>query len=161
MKYGYCKNHSAIWAVNSRGLCDICTKEKHERSAASKGRVAKSSRKSVAKMEQNVTEWQRRNQSFVSTEKKRVIRHRSDANKELIRKELEMFNEIWNERDRKCRICEKVLTVFNPILFHHIRTKGAKPELRLEKSNIALLCDSCHIGEHGFRPKLDREGNLK
>lgn len=153
MKYGYCKNHSSIWAVNSRGLCDICTKEKHERSAESKGMVTNAAR--------NVTEWQRRNEAFILPKKKNPIKNRSENNKELVRQEVEMFNEIWNERERKCRICQKSLTVFNPILFHHLRTKGARPELRLEKSNIVLLCDCCHISEHGFRPKLDREGNLK
>lgn len=82
-------------------------------------------------------------------------------NKDIIKQELGLFNEIWNERPRICKICQRVLTVFNPILFHHLKTKGSHPELRLEKSNIVLLCDACHMGEHSFKPKLDRYGNLK
>ena len=37
MKYGYCINHSNTYAVNAKKLCGICTKERHERSAGSRG----------------------------------------------------------------------------------------------------------------------------
>lgn len=96
-----------------------------------------------------------------ATTKNKTIKHRSEKNKDIIKQELGLFNEIWNERPRICKICQRVLTVFNPILFHHLKTKGSHPELRLEKSNIVLLCDACHMGEHSFKPKLDRYGNLK
>lgn len=176
MKYGYCKNHSAIYAVNAKGLCQECTAERHAKAAESKGLTIKK------KTNDTIIEWRRRNESYSGlpspdtrgrssqlslevqksvTSKKKHLKHRSEKNKELVRKELGVFNEIWNERPRFCKICERVLTVFNPILFHHLRTKGSSPELRLEKSNIVLLCDSCHMGEHSFKPKLDRDGNLK
>ena len=175
MKYGYCKNHSAIYAVNAKGLCQECTAERHAKSAESKGLIIKK------KTNDTALEWRRRNESYSSvrepdasdrrsqlslevqkkaTNKKTKINHRSEKNKDIIKQELGIFNEIWNERPRICKICQGVLTVFNPILFHHLRTKGSHTELRLEKSNIVLLCDQCHMGEHGFKPKLDREGNF-
>lgn len=176
MKYGYCKNHSAIYADNAKGLCKKCTAERHARSAESKGLIIKK------KTNDTVIEWRRRNESYPSisglnesdrqsqlslevqkkaTTKNKTIKHRSEKNKDIIKQELGLFNEIWNERPRICKICQRVLTVFNPILFHHLKTKGSHPELRLEKSNIVLLCDACHMGEHSFKPKLDRYGNLK
>lgn len=171
MKYGYCKNHSAIYADNAKGLCKKCTAERHARSAESKGLIIKEKTNDKRRNESypsisGLDESDRRSQLSLevqkkATNKKTKINHRSEKNKEIIKQELGVFNEIWNERPRICKICQRVLTVFNPILFHHLRTKGSHPELRLEKSNIVLLCDQCHMGEHGFKPKLDREGNFR
>lgn len=51
MKYGYCLNHPKTYASNSRGLCPVCTKEKHEISAASKGIITKAEK---AKIEEDL-----------------------------------------------------------------------------------------------------------
>ncbi|MFZ1789278.1 MAG: hypothetical protein WAT92_13225 [Saprospiraceae bacterium] len=171
MKYGYCKNHSAIYADNAKGLCKKCTAERHARSAESKGLIIKEKTNDKRRNESypsisGLDESDRRSQLSLevqkkATNKKTKINHRSEKNKDIIKQELGIFNEIWNESPRICKICQRVLTVFNPILFHHLRTKGSHPELRLEKSNIVLLCDQCHMGEHGFKPKLDREGNFR
>ena len=164
MKYGYCLNHPNKIARNSKRLCDTCTAERHKKAAGSKGLIIKEKTNDKVIPRPNASD--SRSQLSLEVQKKAAkkktqINHRSEKNKDIIKQELGIFNEIWNERDRICRICQKLLTVFNPILFHHIRTKGAKPELRLEKSNIVLLCDQCHMGEHGFNPKLDREGNFR
>jgi hypothetical protein len=37
MKYGYCINHPTRYAVNAKCLCAECTKERHKKSAESKG----------------------------------------------------------------------------------------------------------------------------
>lgn len=170
MRYGYCLNHPKKIARNAKRLCDYCTAERHKKAAESKGLIIKEKTNDKRRKEDysdipRLNASDRRSQLSMevqkkATNKKTKINHRSEKNKDIIKQELGIFNEIWNERPRICKICQRVLTVFNPILFHHLRTKGSHPELRLEKSNIVLLCDQCHMGEHGFKPKLDREGNF-
>lgn len=41
MKYGYCINHPTRYAVNAKCLCAECTKERHKKSAESKGFTVK------------------------------------------------------------------------------------------------------------------------
>ncbi len=170
MRYGYCLNHPKKIARNAKRLCDYCTAERHKKAAESKGLIIKEKTNDKRRKEDysdipRLNASDRRSQLSMevqkkATNKKTKINHRSEKNKDIIKQELGIFNEIWNERPRICKICQGVLTVFNPILFHHLRTKGSHTELRLEKSNIVLLCDQCHMGEHGFKPKLDREGNF-
>ena len=62
--------------------------------------------------------------------------------------ELKMFQEIWNERNHICESCGASLYEFGHELFHHIKGKGKYPELRLEKSNIKILCFDCHYKIH-------------
>lgn len=59
--------------------------------------------------------------------------------------ELALFTEIWFERDHICNKCGRVL--HEPMRVHyfsHIHSKGARPDLRLDKNNIELLCMECH-----------------
>lgn len=59
--------------------------------------------------------------------------------------ELELFKEIWAERPHKCVKCGKDLgDELKPVYFSHKKSKGAFPELRLDKTNIELLCFNCH-----------------
>lgn len=59
--------------------------------------------------------------------------------------ELALFKEIWAERAHVCTHCgEKLPEPLKPIYFSHIKSKGAFPELRLEKTNIELTCPTCH-----------------
>lgn len=65
--------------------------------------------------------------------------------------ELDLFKEIWEETPlamRKCVNCSKPIKNFAPIHFDHIHTKGARPDLRLDKENIRLLCVPCHLKRH-------------
>ena len=58
-----------------------------------------------------------------------------------------MFLEIWSEREHYCANteCRKFLgAIPMPIFFSHRKSKGAYPELRLDKNNIDLLCPTCH-----------------
>ncbi len=69
MKYGYCLNHPKTYAINAKKLCSVCTKERHERSAASKGILTKNARnnENIAITEiDNGTDNTRRNTSFDS-----------------------------------------------------------------------------------------------
>lgn len=77
-----------------------------------------------------------------------VRAEKSKAKKPKMRRatgELALFKEIWAERPHICTHCGKrLLEPLKPIYFSHIKSKGAHPELRLEKSNIELTCEECH-----------------
>jgi hypothetical protein len=53
--------------------------------------------------------------------------------------------EIWGERSHECLECGKPLGI-RPmkIFFSHVHGKGARPDLRHVKENIALHCLPCH-----------------
>lgn len=56
-----------------------------------------------------------------------------------------LFLEIWGERPHICVKCGKKLGD-EPlaIYFSHIKSRGAHPELKMDKNNIELLCSACH-----------------
>jgi len=92
--------------------------------------------------------------------KKAKIKHRSEKGKEIIKQELLLFQKIFNERPPWCEWCKASITVFSPMNYHHLRTKGSHPELRLVESNIVKICSECHLKEHGFKPrKNDMSGD--
>lgn len=56
-----------------------------------------------------------------------------------------LFLEIWKERPHLCSECGKRLGEDPlPIFFSHIKSRGAHPELKMDKNNIELLCSACH-----------------
>jgi 5-methylcytosine-specific restriction endonuclease McrA len=56
-----------------------------------------------------------------------------------------LFLAIWAIRPRLCTNCGDGLgDEPKTFYFAHIKGKGANPELRLEPSNIRLLCFECH-----------------
>lgn len=72
----------------------------------------------------------------------------SDKKKERLANwwsEKDLFKEIWEERPHICEECWKTLKEAKAHNFSHIKSKGKYPELRLEKSNIELLCFRCHF----------------
>lgn len=85
---------------------------------------------------------------------KKQIARRSEKNKELVKLELLVFQKIYNERAPYCEWCGTPITVFSPMNYHHLRTKGARPDLRLEPSNIVKICYACHQKEHSLKPKI-------
>lgn len=59
--------------------------------------------------------------------------------------ELAVFREIWTERPHVCNRCGRPLgEELKVSYFSHIKSKGARPDLRLDKNNIELLCTACH-----------------
>jgi len=59
--------------------------------------------------------------------------------------EKKIFKEIWEEREHRCINCLCHLGDEARVhYFSHIKSKGAYPELRLDKNNIQLLCMECH-----------------
>lgn len=92
-------------------------------------------------------------------EVKRQQAHPNKHNKRRKTGELALFKEIWGERSHICTHCGKVLLEpLKPAYFSHIKSKGAFPNLRLEKSNIELVCMECHQKyEFGIRKNKDYE----
>ena len=70
--------------------------------------------------------------------------------KKKITGELELFKEIWNERAHVSEISGKPIPMFDINCFHHILTKGAFPEHRLNKENIIILTRSEHKDVHQY-----------
>lgn len=75
----------------------------------------------------------------------------------------ELYAEVWNERPHVCENCG--IPIPTPLAhnFAHIRSKGARPDLKYEKSNIRLLCIQwnrpdnlvgCHTLEHNHPEKF-------
>ena len=78
--------------------------------------------------------------------------------------ELLMFKEIWEERDHICINCKKELgEELNIQYFSHRVSKGRDAKLRLEKSNIDILCCECHFAHEfqGNKKFKEREDKYK
>lgn len=56
--------------------------------------------------------------------------------------ELQLFKEIWSEREHKCEVCESFIHEPSPSNFAHILAKGTYGKFRLLKDNIAILSAS-------------------
>lgn len=54
----------------------------------------------------------------------------------------DLYLKIWNEREHRCANCGEYIPY--PVVhnFSHIRSKGARPDLKYEESNIELLCST-------------------
>ena len=63
--------------------------------------------------------------------------------------ELFVFREIWSERPHVSQISGTPI-LFDVRCFHHVLTKGAYPEHRLNKENIILLTKREHEQVHGL-----------
>jgi hypothetical protein len=76
----------------------------------------------------------------------------------------ELYLEIWQEREHRCVNCG--MWIASPVYhnFSHIRSKGARPDLKYDKDNIEILCSSlnrnnrigCHELSH-TNPKAFQE----
>lgn len=53
-----------------------------------------------------------------------------------------LYAEIWEERPHICVNCGMYVPEALAHNFAHIRSKGARPDLKYEKSNIEILCSS-------------------
>lgn len=60
--------------------------------------------------------------------------------------ELEMFKEIWSEREHVSEVSGEYLgEVLKPIFFAHVLPKGSYGKYRLRKENIILLTEKEHV----------------
>lgn len=62
--------------------------------------------------------------------------------------ELVLFQEIWLERKHICEHCGDPIEEFSVSNFDHILTKKQRSDLRLDKTNIRLICFDCHFIRH-------------
>ncbi|MEQ9091829.1 MAG: hypothetical protein RIE52_12105 [Balneola sp.] len=76
-----------------------------------------------------------------------------------------LFKEIWNERPHRCAVCGYPIYEAKAHNFSHIRSKGARPDLKMDKDNIEILCSTldrqdkeigCHNAVHE-KPSIYRE----
>ena len=58
--------------------------------------------------------------------------------------EKDLFVEIWEEREHICEHCGIPIQEPTASNFAHIKAKSVRPDLRLDKTNIALYCRDCH-----------------
>jgi len=59
-------------------------------------------------------------------------------------REIDLYREIYNERDHRCEVCGELITAFNPVNYAHILPKGSYGFFRIRKKNIRLMCFGCH-----------------
>ena len=71
--------------------------------------------------------------------------------------ERDLFMAIWAIRPHICTNCTQDLGQEpKAFFFAHIKGKGANPELRLQPSNIRLLCFECHrIYDQGTKEQFN------
>lgn len=118
------KCHKKRLIVVGAGLCEVCNHHlKLERKANRHTTIA--------------TKLTRQEKFKVFSSLKRKFREPTG--------EKNIFLELWNERPHICTNC-MIHLGDEPIahFFSHIISKKRKPELRLEKTNIRLLCFECH-----------------
>lgn len=71
--------------------------------------------------------------------------------------EAEVFKLIWETREHICTNCKDYLgEEARAHYFAHIIPKSREPRLRLEPTNIRLLCMECHrLFDHGTKDKFN------
>lgn len=122
------------WINNSKGVCPDCTYKNNHNGKS-------------------------RQQVLIEKAKRKPLKHKRTG-------EYDLFVEIWNEREHRCANCKDKLSANVPMkwfikYFSHQKSKGAYPELRLEKSNIELNCHTCHdLWEFGDREKFYQRKNM-
>lgn len=131
-RLGVCKCCNKVGLLNSKGICAECVYKKNH-GGMSRQEVYKGKQKSKPLHSRKVTG------------------------------EYELFLEIWNERPHVCENCGVPIFFRNRKefvkKFSHVKSKGAYPELRLDKGNIQILCDTCHsLWEFGDREEFYNKG---
>lgn len=140
LKLGNCVECNYFRPLNSKGICSEC--------------VFKKNHKGKTRFEVYQEKSKERNDRQVKKRKSQIVKKSKQPTGER-----ELFLEIWNERLHYCENpkCRKWLGHEpNVQFFSHRKSKGAHPELRLEKSNIDLLCKECHYQED-FGQKINWE----
>jgi hypothetical protein len=62
--------------------------------------------------------------------------------------ERELFAQVWAERPHVCESCGIAIREPRIHNFDHIETKGRRKDLRLDPSNIRIVCFACHHERH-------------
>jgi hypothetical protein len=82
-----------------------------------------------------------------------ALKRTPSKNKRKPTGELAVFKEIAEERDHQCEVqdCGTWIAKLSPENFHHDKTKGSHPELKLDKTNIKIVCFDCHYTIHNIK----------
>jgi hypothetical protein len=62
--------------------------------------------------------------------------------------ERELFAQVWADRPHVCEVCGIAIREPRIHNFDHIETKGRRKDLRLDPSNIRIVCLACHHERH-------------
>jgi len=62
--------------------------------------------------------------------------------------ERELFAQVWASRPHVCEQCGIAIREPRIHNFDHIETKGRRKDLRLDPSNIRIVCFACHHERH-------------
>lgn len=153
-KFGECKQCHKNRPINAKGNCSDCTYILNNRETRFEAQIRK----------------QKDKPNNIHTFKRKPLkRTKIKLKSKKPTGEYEVFLEIWKEREHKCVNCKRNLDGFideetqNPsvMLFSHIKTKGVRVDLRLNKENIELLCPTCHyshehIGDEAYNNLKDK-----
>ena len=82
--------------------------------------------------------------------RKKQIAKRKNSIKKRVKKtgEIDVFFELVKEHGDEtiyCRCCNKPLYSLSPINFSHVVPKSLSNILRLDKRNIWIVCEDCHV----------------
>ncbi len=149
MKYSYCLNHPNRYAVNAKCLCGVCTKERHEKSAKSKGLTIKkkddgtdNTRRTEKKSDEQLQN-KRKALVFKKQAKKTKVYKINTISKDKAT-ELRRLSEIKKSKIRIqgscCELCGKSGEVD---LFHIIGVGDKKHSTN--PLNTLLSCRWCHL----------------
>ena len=134
---GTCQScNKSKYGLNAKGICPDCTYSQNHN----------------GKTRQEVTNERIKSKPYIKPQQKVYKRKKTG--------ELDLFREIWEEREHVCKNCGDELSENVSIrdfihYFSHQKTKGAYPELRLDKTNIDLNCPTCHdLWEFADRSKF-------
>ena len=116
-------------------ICKICGNEKE---IFSKGRCYNGARATYKPIKKSNPD---------KTIKRNVTPGKPGRMAKTVRKktgELQLFQEIWEERKHACQVCGEPLPAFDIWNFAHVLGKKAYQKFRLEKANIILMCRKHH-----------------
>lgn len=146
----YCLNHPQTYAVNAKKLCGVCTKERHEKSAESKGILTKSARN-----KENIAIFKKKEDGFSKVHNGFGIGKLSTKAKKSFKKtkintvskdkasELRTLAKIKKRKislqGKECELCG----TSGEVDLFHIITVGDK-RFSINENNLLLSCRSCH-----------------
>jgi DNA-directed RNA polymerase subunit N (RpoN/RPB10) len=145
----YCRECNSIFIVNKKyQLCEDCNYK----------------RLHLGRSKLDVLNDKNRKINKYTTLDKKPLKTKKNKVKNIYKPtgELELFKEIWLEREHKCIHCGKYLgDELNIQYFSHKISKGRDSKLRLDKNNIDILCCECHYSlEFCGNEKFNKRKNL-
>ncbi len=75
--------------------------------------------------------------------RKRHLKREWERARDQFKRNLQNTNGTWT-----CEHCWGVIPTWEEAIVHHKKTKGSRPDLRLERDNFAILHHHCHLAIH-------------